>query len=44
MVVALTEFEAMCGFRPIDEIKQNIAVYPEFAELIGSEGMSEQFD
>ncbi len=40
MVVALTDFEAMCGFRPISEIKRNIVAYPEFAELIGSDGNS----
>ncbi|KAG2223875.1 hypothetical protein INT45_012748 [Circinella minor] len=37
MAIALTPFEAFCGFRPLDEIKQHIQRYPELAELIGSD-------
>ena len=41
MVIALTPFEAMCGFRPVSEIKRNIEAYPEFSQLLGKEGTFE---
>jgi mannose-6-phosphate isomerase len=34
MAVALTPFEAMCGFRSIEEIASNIKKYPELAACI----------
>jgi mannose-6-phosphate isomerase len=37
MAVALTDFEAMCGFRPIATIVQLLGEYPEFAELVGQD-------
>lgn len=36
MAIALTEFEAMCGFRPVSEIINHIATYPEFADIVGT--------
>jgi mannose-6-phosphate isomerase len=38
MSIALTPFEAMCGFRPIDEIRQHLLEYPELSSLLGSDG------
>jgi mannose-6-phosphate isomerase len=35
MAVALTEFEAMCGFRPLNEIVKNLDDFPEFAAVVG---------
>ncbi|KAI9008592.1 mannose-6-phosphate isomerase [Hyaloraphidium curvatum] len=35
MAIALTEFEALCGFRPLDEIAANLAAFPEFAAVVG---------
>jgi mannose-6-phosphate isomerase len=40
LMVALTEFEAMCGFRPASEIAMNIQI-PELIELIGEEIIQE---
>lgn len=37
MAIAITEFEALFGFRPLEEIKSFLIEYPEFAELIGNE-------
>ncbi|CAG8655644.1 1356_t:CDS:2 [Funneliformis caledonium] len=37
MAVAITEFEALCGFRPLTEIKSVLEKNPEFTELIGNE-------
>jgi mannose-6-phosphate isomerase len=37
MAIALTPFEAMCGFREISEIKINISNYPELKVVIGQE-------
>eukprot|EP01032_Pedospumella_encystans_P031519 gene31519-35584_t len=34
MVIALTPFECMCGFRTIDEIHQHFADFPEFVTII----------
>lgn len=39
MVIALTPFEAMCGFRPISEVKSNIQLYPELAHLLTEDGI-----
>jgi mannose-6-phosphate isomerase len=38
MAIALTPFEAICGFRPIHEIRANISNYPELRAMIGEEG------
>ena len=35
MAVALTDFEAMCGFRPYKNIVQHLEEYPELAKLVG---------
>lgn len=35
MAIALTPFEALCGFRPLNEIVHHMQVYPELSELIG---------
>ncbi|KAK9711582.1 Mannose-6-phosphate isomerase [Basidiobolus ranarum] len=35
MAIALTPFEALCGFRPLTVIKEHLKEYPEFSELIG---------
>jgi mannose-6-phosphate isomerase len=37
MAIAITEFEALFGFRPLEEIKSFLSEYPEFTELIGNE-------
>lgn len=35
MAIALTPFEALCGFRPLNEIKQFLIDYPEFRNVVG---------
>jgi mannose-6-phosphate isomerase len=35
MAIALTPFEALCGFRPLNEIAQHMETYYELSELIG---------
>lgn len=40
MAIALTQFEAMCGFRSISEIQHNIALYPELGAIIGSDALA----
>lgn len=42
MALALTPFEAFCGFRPLNEIAHHMEVYPELAELIGKD-ISDEF-
>ena len=37
MAIALTPFEAMCGFRPLSEIQTFLEDYPEFSSMIGGE-------
>ncbi|CAG8535970.1 17530_t:CDS:2 [Acaulospora colombiana] len=37
MAVAITRFEALCGFRPLEEILSFLSKYPEFRELVGSD-------
>lgn len=37
MAVAITDFEAFCGFKPLDSIKQYLQTVPEFADLVGKE-------
>ena len=36
MAVALTNFEAMCGFRPLCEILDHLVTYPEFGSIVGT--------
>lgn len=39
IAIALTDFEALCGFRPVDEIAALVAKYPEFASLVSAESV-----
>src|SRR3954470_15490883 len=36
MALAISPFEALCGFRPLDEIKGHLEQYAEFRELVGN--------
>lgn len=36
MAIAITPFEAMCGFRPVVEIQSHLRTYPELATIVGS--------
>lgn len=36
MTIALTPFEALCGFRPLEEINHHLSQYPELAALAGT--------
>ena len=38
MSIALTPFEALCGFRDFKEIQRNLIHYPEFKAIVGSQG------
>ena len=42
MAVALTAFEAMCGFRPLKEILGHLASYPELADIVGAVAPQEE--
>lgn len=37
MAIALTSFEALCGFRPIEEIVKDLETVPELAAMISEE-------
>lgn len=37
LMIALTEFEALCGFRPIEEIKEYLELLPELRAVIGED-------
>ena len=37
MAIALTPFEALCGFRPIDEIKTYLETIPELRAIVGED-------
>ena len=37
MAIALTPFEAMSGFRPVEEIKENLVRFPELRHIIGDD-------
>eukprot|EP00035_Acanthoeca_spectabilis_P023193 m.448212 g.448212 ORF g.448212 m.448212 type:complete len:419 (-) comp19630_c0_seq1:90-1346(-) len=37
MAIALTPFEGMCGFRPVDDIAKHMTAYPEFAAAVGQQ-------
>lgn len=43
MAIALTEFQAMCGFRPIAETLANIEAAPEFASILTPDGAAPDF-
>ena len=42
MTIALTSFEALCGFRGLEEIAIHFDLFPEFAQVVGHE-ISEEF-
>lgn len=42
MVIALTPFELLFGFRPLKEIAKHLEVYPELTELV-SKQVAEEF-
>jgi len=37
LACAVTEFEGLCGFRPLNEIAMHLAQVPELLELVGQE-------
>ncbi|KAI4874317.1 hypothetical protein NFI96_013951, partial [Prochilodus magdalenae] len=41
MAIALTQFEGLCGFRPVEEIITFLKVVPEFHALVGNEAADE---
>lgn len=41
LAIALTPFEALCGFRPIEEIKHFLEVVPELRAVVGSHPVNE---
>ncbi|XP_036390983.1 mannose-6-phosphate isomerase [Megalops cyprinoides] len=41
MAVALTQFEGLCGFRPVEEIVGFLKSVPEFHALVGNEAAEE---
>ncbi len=42
MAIALEPFEALCGFRPIEEISEFLKAIPALAQLVGFEAISSQ--
>lgn len=38
MVIALTPFECLCGFRTLAEITQHFTIYPEFRSVVDHNG------
>ncbi|KAI9094397.1 mannose-6-phosphate isomerase [Phlyctochytrium arcticum] len=43
MAIALTPFEAFINFKPLEEIKEHLAAFPEFRDLVGEE-VATEFD
>ena len=41
IAVAITEFEALCGFLPEEDVSTNLASFPEFATIAGGKDMFE---
>ncbi|XP_062316872.1 mannose-6-phosphate isomerase isoform X1 [Osmerus eperlanus] len=41
MAIALTRFEGLCGFRPVEEITSFLTSVPEFHALVGNEAAEE---
>jgi mannose-6-phosphate isomerase class I len=39
MVIALTPFECMCGFRTLAEIAEHFVAYPEFRWVVDHQGI-----
>jgi len=37
MAISLTDFEALCGFRPLKELAAHLVMYPELGALVGME-------
>ncbi|KAI8578121.1 hypothetical protein K450DRAFT_249132 [Umbelopsis ramanniana AG] len=37
MAIAITPFEALCGFRPLEEIAGHLEQFPEFANIVGQD-------
>lgn len=37
MAISLTDFEALCGFRPLEELVAHLVMYPELGALVGME-------
>lgn len=37
MAIAVTEFEAFCGFRPLEQIREFLTTIPELIELVGKD-------
>jgi mannose-6-phosphate isomerase class I len=37
MIIALTNFEALCDFRPIDDIKKSLSDVSELAACVGKD-------
>lgn len=44
LAIALTPFDALCGFRPIEEIKQYLEEVPELLKLLSSEAVQELYE
>jgi len=44
MAVALTDFEALCGFRPLPEIQEHLIAYPELGAIVGTVTSDSQQD
>lgn len=43
LAIALTPFEALCGFRPVSEIKNYLKLIPELSVIIGEDVVLELF-
>ncbi|XP_042561278.1 mannose-6-phosphate isomerase [Clupea harengus] len=41
MAIAITHFEGLCGFRPVEEISAFLKTVPEFHTLVGNEASEE---
>ena len=41
MAVAITEFEGFCGFKPLEEIADELETIPEFRDVVGDEVANE---
>ncbi|ORY52745.1 phosphomannose isomerase [Neocallimastix californiae] len=41
MAIALTPFEGLCGFRPLQDIKKNLNKFPEIVEAIGKDKVAD---
>lgn len=40
MTIAITDFEGLCGFRPLDEIAHFLSAVPALMDLVGDDGRS----